>query len=200
MTCDGAFSADPFVWFEHELARAKEREAFDATRAALATVDATLQPSVRFVLVKQVDERGFAFFTNLMSVKARALSDHPRAGLAFHWSSTGVQVRVEGSVESLSASECDAYFATRPRGSQLAAWASNQSAPIETRDALERQLSHVVERFPDNTHVPRPPHWGGFRVKPTRIELWHDGANRMHDRWSFTREANASWKCARLQP
>lgn len=201
MTCDGAFSDDPLVWFHHELARAAQREVFDATRAALATVDAALQPSVRFVLVKQVDERGFAFFTNLRSAKARALAEQPRAALAFHWASTGVQIRAEGRVESLSESENDSYFATRPRGSQLAAWASKQSAPIATRAELDAQLAQVTERFPDNTHVPRPPYWGGLRVKPLRIEVWHDGAFRMHDRWSFSREAdNAPWICTRLQP
>jgi pyridoxamine 5'-phosphate oxidase len=200
VTCDGAFSDDPLRWFEHELSRAKEREVFDATRAALATVDSSLQPSVRFVLVKHVDARGFAFFTNLKSAKARALSHHPRAALAFHWSSIGVQIRVEGSIEALSASESDAYFATRARGSQLAAWASNQSEPVEARAVLEQQLERVIELFPDNTHVPRPPHWGGLRVKPSRIEIWHDGEDRMHDRWSFTRDANASWTCVRLQP
>lgn len=208
MFLDGAFSQDPLAWFQHELSRASQLETFDATRAALATVDAQGNPNVRFVLVKRVDARGFAFFTNLTSDKARALAACPRAALAFHWASTGVQARVEGAVTQLPGEESDAYFATRPRQSQLAAWASDQSAPIGTRADLEGQLAAVMQRFPDNTHVPRPPHWGGFCVQPTRIELWHDREFRMHDRWRFTRadgsnesaDAKPEWICVRLQP
>lgn len=197
---DGAFSSDPLAWFQHVLAEAERSEAFDASRAALATVDPSGQPSVRFVLVKGVDARGFVFFTNYRSAKARALRAHPRAALAFHWSSTGIQVRVEGGVSEVSAEESDAYFATRPRGSQLAAWAAQQSEPIASRAALERQLADVRQRFPDNTHVPRPAHWGGYRIAPDRIEIWQDHPFRLHDRWNFTRDAQGAWRGDRLQP
>lgn len=208
VSLDGAFGDDPLAWFQHELARASQLETFDATRAALATVDTQGRPSVRYVLVRQVDARGFAFFTNTQSAKASALQASPVAALAFHWASTGTQVRVEGPVELLEAADNDAYFASRPRQSQLAAWASDQSRPIESRAALDGQLDAAKQRFPDNTNVPRPPHWGGFRVRPQRIELWRDRDFRMHDRWSFTRaldsnepgEGMGAWARVRLQP
>lgn len=197
---DGAFSSDPVAWFHHLFAQASERESFDASRAALATVDTHGQPSVRFVLVKRVDERGFVFFTNFHSDKARALLEQPHAALAFHWASIGIQVRVEGLASAIPAAESDAYFATRPRGSQLAAWASEQSAPIASRAELERQLEAVKQRFPDNTGVARPDHWGGLCIRPTRIEVWRDHAFRLHDRWNFTREGQGPWLAQRLQP
>jgi pyridoxamine 5'-phosphate oxidase len=197
---DGAFSSDPIAWFRHVFDEASQKESFDPSRAALATVDAGGQPSARFVLVKGVDERGFVFFTNYQSAKAQALRAQPRAALAFHWSSIGIQVRVEGSASEIAPEESDAYFATRPRGSQLAAWASQQSAAIASREALERQLHAVNQRFPDNTSVPRPPHWGGIRVHPERIEIWKDHLFRLHDRWNFTRNEHGAWSSERLQP
>jgi pyridoxamine 5'-phosphate oxidase len=197
---DGAFSHDPIAWFQHVFAEASGLEKDDASRAALATIDATGQPNVRYVLVKVADERGFAFFTNYRSAKAQALRAHPRAALAFHWWSTGIQVRIEGVASEVSSQESDAYFASRPRGSQLAAWASSQSAPIESREALEQQLESINHRFPDNTVVPRPPHWGGIRIRPERIELWKNHMFRLHDRWNFTRDAQGSWHGERLQP
>jgi pyridoxamine 5'-phosphate oxidase len=150
--------------------------------------------------VKGAGPRGFVFFTNYQSKKAQALRAHPRAALAFHWWSTGIQVRVEGTASEVSAEESDAYFATRPRGSQLAAWASSQSAPIDSRAALEQQLEAINQRFPDNTIVPRPAHWGGFLIRPERIELWKNHAFRLHDRWNFTRDAQGNWQGERLQP
>jgi len=197
---DGAFSSDPIAWFQHAFDQANQSEAFDASRAALATVDASGQPSVRFVLVKGVDQRGFVFFTNYRSAKAQALRTHPRAALAFHWWSTGIQVRVEGVASEVAADESDAYFGSRPRGSQLAAWASEQSQPVASREALELQMEAISQRFPDNTLVPRPPHWGGFRIRPERIELWKNHAFRLHDRWNFTRDAAGDWRGERLQP
>src|SRR5882672_773771 len=130
MSSDHPYSRDPWAWFGDVFARATQSEAFDASRAALATADAAGRPSVRFVLVKQVDARVFVFFTNAGSTKARELAQQPHAALAFHWSSIGEQVRVEGSVHVIDAAESDAYFASRPRGSQLSAWASQQSTPI----------------------------------------------------------------------
>jgi pyridoxamine 5'-phosphate oxidase len=197
---DGAFSHDPIVWFQHVFEEASRLEKDDASRAALATVDASGQPNVRYVLVKGADPRGFVFFTNYQSAKAQALGANPRAALAFHWWSTGIQVRVEGTASEVGAEESDAYFATRPRGSQLAAWASSQSAPIESRAALEQQLEAINQRFPDNTLVTRPAHWGGFLIRPTRIELWKNHAFRLHDSWNFTRDDQGGWRGERLQP
>jgi pyridoxamine 5'-phosphate oxidase len=196
---DPACGDDPFAWFEARFERARASESFDASRAALATVSAGGQPSVRFVLVKKVDERGFVFFTNFNSSKGRDLAANPRAALVYHWSSIGEQVRVEGSVVRVEESEADAYFATRPRGSQLGAWASAQSTPVESREALDLALSRVTQHFAANEPVPRPPHWGGFRIVPSAIEFWLDRRDRMHDRIVFTRDTS-SWTRTRLQP
>lgn len=196
---DPACGEDPFARFTASFERASAAESFDASRAALATVSPGGQPSVRFVLVKKVDEKGFAFFTNLNSCKARDLAANPRVALAYHWSAIGEQVRVEGSVVRVEEVEADAYFATRPRGSQLGAWASAQSTPIESRGELEKSLANVTERFAAFAQVPRPPHWGGYRVVPSSIEFWRDQPNRLHDRIVFTRDS-ASWLRTRLQP
>ena len=198
MDSDGAFSSDPWVWFQSSFERARQGESFDAARAALATVDANGNPSVRFVLVKLIDERGFGFFTNLISVKAQQLSARPAAALAFHWSSIGEQVRAEGAIEGVADAEADAYFASRPRGSQLAAWASQQSTTIANRAALEARYREVEQRFA-GAAVPRPAFWSGFRLVPQRIEFWRNRDSRLHDRWSFVRQAGA-WRCERLQP
>jgi pyridoxamine 5'-phosphate oxidase len=199
MDSDAAVSSDPFVWFRESFARAQAAETFDASRAALATVDGAGQPHVRFVLVKQADERGFVFYTNLGTARARELSTHPPPALAFHWSSIAEQVRVEGVIERVSDAEADAYFATRPRGSQLAAWASRQSTPIENRVALEARYDEVERSFAAAAEVPRPPYWGGYRLRPLRIEFWLDRDRRLHDRFAFTRDAK-SWRRERLQP
>jgi pyridoxamine 5'-phosphate oxidase len=199
MTSDSPFSTDPWAWFRDSFARAAANEAFDASRAALATVDAHGQPNVRFVLVKHVDERGFVFYTNAHSTKARELALQPRAALAFHWSSIGQQVRVEGGVQPVDTAESDAYFATRPRGSQLSAWASEQSAPIEDREALVGRYREIEQRFDNVASIPRPPFWGGFRLQPQRIEFWYDREDRLHDRWSFAR-SGSGWTLTRLQP
>jgi pyridoxamine 5'-phosphate oxidase len=196
---DLACGEDPFARFKSAFERASTSESFDASRAALATVSPGGQPSVRFVLVKKVDERGFAFFTNFNSSKGRDLAANPRAALVYHWSSIGEQVRVEGSVVRVEEAEADAYFATRPRGSQLGAWASAQSTPIAARDTLEQSLKRVTERFAAHEQVPRPPHWGGYRVVPSSIEFWRDRRNRMHDRLVFTRDT-ANWLITTLQP
>jgi pyridoxamine 5'-phosphate oxidase len=199
MERDGAPSSDPWQWFRESFTRAQASETFDASRAALATVDASGRPSVRFVLVKQADERGFCFFTNFTSVKAHDLAEVPRAALAFHWATLGEQVRSEGAIERVSDAESDAYFAARPRGSQLAAWASQQSAPIADRAALEARYAEIERRFAGAARVPRPEFWGGYRLVPERIEFWRDRSDRLHDRWSFTRREHA-WSVQRLQP
>ena len=199
MSLDGAYSTDPLAWFHASFARAQSQESFDPCRAALATVGDDGMPHVRFVLVKLVDARGFAFFTNLSSPKARDLARSPRAALAFHWSSVTQQVRVEGSVERVADDESDAYFATRPRDSQLSAWASAQSQPIADRATLEARYAEVEARFASVQAVPRPTDWGGFRVRPERIEFWTGRDGRLHDRWSFHRELDG-YRCERLQP
>jgi pyridoxamine 5'-phosphate oxidase len=199
MSSDGVFSSDPWIWFRDSFARAEQSETFDACRAALATVDEAGRPSVRFVLVKQVDAAGFRFFTNLTSVKAQHLTQQPYAALAFHWSTIEEQVRAEGRVELVSAAEADAYFASRPLGSQLSAWTSEQSRPIESRAALEAKRLEVERRWGSEQQVPRPPFWGGYRLIPTRIEFWRNRRDRLHDRWSFSR-TDRGWTQQRLQP
>ena len=199
MSVDGPFSDDPVAWFRASFARAEQSESFDPCRAALATVDADGKPHVRFVLVRRVDERGFAFFTNYESEKARQLSACPHAALAFHWASLSEQVRIEGAIERVADEESDAYFASRPRGSQLSAWASRQSRSVASRDVLDQAYAEIEARFAGEERVPRPAFWGGYRVVPTRIEFWIGRDARLHDRWSFTRDAHA-WRMTRLQP
>jgi pyridoxamine 5'-phosphate oxidase len=199
VSLDGAYSTDPLAWFHASFARAQAQETFDPCRAALATIGDGEMPHVRFVLVRVVDSRGFAFFTNLESQKARDLARVPRASLAYHWSSLGEQVRIEGTVERVSDAESDAYFASRPRVSQLSAWASAQSQPIADRAALEQSYAAVEARFAAHEVVPRPAFWGGMRVVPERIEFWLGRDGRLHDRWSF-RRAGGGYRCERLQP
>jgi pyridoxamine 5'-phosphate oxidase len=199
MSGEDIFSNDPWAWFAASFARAQTTESFDPSRAALATVDAAGRPSVRFVLVKRVDERGFVFFTNATSSKGRQLAANPFAALAFHWSSIGEQVRAEGDITQISDAEVDAYFATRPRGAQLSAWTSRQSSPIADRAALVRNYAEIEKRFADVAVIPRPPFWRGYRLHPERIEFWHDRSDRLHDRWSFKR-AGEGWQVQRLQP
>jgi pyridoxamine 5'-phosphate oxidase len=199
MSSDGAFSGDPWHWFRESFARARLTETFDPSRAALATVDAEGKPRVRFVLVKYADEHGFQFYTNLESNKARDLDGRPFAALAFHWSTTDEQVRAEGRVERVSETEADAYFRSRPRGSQLSAWTSQQSRPIDNREALDARRREVEGRWADAQLIPRPPFWGGYRLIPARIEFWRNRADRLHDRWSFSRPEQG-WLCQRLQP
>jgi pyridoxamine 5'-phosphate oxidase len=187
------------AWFLHAMASARATEAFDVTRAALATVSSQALPSVRFVLVKVVDARGFAFFTNHDSSKARDLAANPEAALAFHWHTTGQQIRVQGPVQRMSDIEADAYFETRPRVSQLGAWASEQSRSIADRAALDARFAALSARFPVDVAVPRPAQWGGYRLAAEQIEFWQDREGRLHDRWLFTRSA-AGWACVRLQP
>lgn len=190
--------SDPIVRFQESFARAMQSEVFPAERVALASADADGRPSVRIVLLKEIDPRGFVFYTNLGSRKARELVENPRASLAFHWPSTGEQVRVEGSVERVSDEAADAYFATRPRGSQLGAWASRQSAPIASREELEHRVAELDRQYAGRP-VPRPEFWGGFRVVPTQIEFWHDRSDRLHDRILYTR-IPSGWTQTLLSP
>ncbi len=181
-------------WYEHAVAAGlPEPEAM-----ALATATPEGVPSVRFVLLKAIDERGVEFFTNYESRKARELIANPRAALAILWKPLQRQVRLEGPVEQLSAEESDAYYATRSRGSQLGAWASRQSETIPDRIWLENRLTEFTAQYPDT--VPRPPHWGGFLLRPDAIEFWEGRPDRLHDREAFTRGADGAWHARRLSP
>jgi pyridoxamine 5'-phosphate oxidase len=189
---------DPTARFRESLSRAAAAASFDATAAALATVDGKGQPSARIVLVKTVDARGFAFFTNRESRKGRELAENPRAALCFHWPAIGEQVRVEGEVSRLGDEESDAYFATRPRESQIGAWASRQSTTLESREALLAAARASEARFAGR-EVPRPPFWGGYLLRPARIEFWLSAEGRLHHRTVFER-AGETWRESLLQP
>jgi pyridoxamine 5'-phosphate oxidase len=190
-------SDNPITEFQKAIERA-ERHQIDTTPVALATADAGGRPSVRMVLLRGIDERGFVFHTNYNSRKGRDLNANPHGALCFFWPTLDEQIRVEGPVERLSSDESDAYFAERPRGSQVGAWASAQSDVLDARATLERQVRDTEARF-DGKPVTRPPFWGGFRIKPVRIEFWYGRPDRLHDRLLYTREARG-WKLERLYP
>ena len=184
------------AWFED----AKKAEPNDPEAMALATVDADGLPNVRMVLLKGFDERGFVFYSNEASQKGRELAATPKAGLAFHWKSLRRQVRLRGTVAPVAEAEADAYFASRPRSSQIGAWASKQSTPLESRHAFEKAIALNAAKFAIGA-VPRPPFWIGYRVTPTVMEFWHDRPFRLHDRVEFRRaDAGAPWTKARLYP
>ena len=197
----GDFTAatEPFLLFEEWFAQAKESEPNDPNAMALATVDADGLPDVRMVLLNQRDARGFVFFTNTGSAKGRELAAMPKAAVVFHWKSLRRQVRVRGPVQVVSDSEADAYYATRPRGSRIGAWASKQSRPLESRFALEKAVAEYTARYAIGD-IPRPKHWSGFRIVPSHMEFWHDRPFRLHDRVVFDREGAGEWKKTRLYP
>src|SRR5690606_36058976 len=170
----------------------------DANAMALATVDADGLPNARMVLLKDVDPRGFTFYSNRESAKGQALAAHPEAALLFHWKSLRRQVRVRGSVEPVSTAEADAYFASRARESRIGAWGSDQSCPLESREALELAVARETARF-EGKDVPRPERWTGWRVIPRSVEVWRDRPFRLHDRLRFDREGDG-WARNRLQP
>jgi pyridoxamine 5'-phosphate oxidase len=166
----------------------------------LATVDDDGLPNARMVLLKGADERGFVFYTNMESAKGRELDAHPAAALVFHWKSSNRQVRVRGPVEPVSAAEADAYFATRPKQAQIGAWASKQSAPLESRLAFEQAVARYAAKYALGD-VPRPPNWAGYRVVPLQIEFWQDRPFRLHDRIEFRRaRPGGAWSKRRLYP
>jgi pyridoxamine 5'-phosphate oxidase len=171
----------------------------DPTACVLATRQPDLTMRQRMVLMKGVDERGLVFYTNYQSGKAAALADCDQASMLFPWNELDRQVSVSGAVEGVSEAESDAYFASRPRDSQLGAWASSQSQEIENREALMQQLVDVSARFGEG-EIPRPPHWGGYRLIPVSWEFWQGGENRLHDRFRYTRNDDGSWQVTRLQP
>ena len=191
---------DPFPVFEEWLAEAGSSEPNDPTAMALATVDGDGLPDLRMVLMNAYDRRGFAFFTNLGSAKAREPDAAPKAALLFHWKSLRRQVRIRGAVERVSAAEADAYYATRPRLSRIGAWASKQSQPLASRAELEQAVAEREAEFAGG-EPPRPNWWSGFRVVPISIEFWKDGAFRLHDRALFERtDADGAWTRTRLYP
>ena len=190
-------SANPITEFLSAVERAGAR-GVDTAPVALATADASGRPSVRMVLLRGADEHGFVFHTNYSSRKARELSENPRAAICVHWHAIEEQIRIEGTVEPLDGRASDDYFASRPRGSQIGAWASRQSETLDSRETLEEAYRAVEQRFHGGP-VPRPPFWGGFRLIPDRIEFWFGRADRLHDRLLYLREGNG-WRVERLYP
>lgn len=194
-------SENPLKLFSDWLNAATDKELNDPTAMSVATVDASGMPNVRMVLLKQADDDGFVFYTNFESQKGEELLSNPKAALCFHWKTLRRSVRVQGIVERVSEEEADAYFASRPKDSQIGAWASRQSRPLEGRFELETEVAKYGAKYA-LMKVPRPPHWSGFRVRPVRIEFWRDRWFRLHDRLRFEREEDASgnWKTERLFP
>jgi pyridoxamine 5'-phosphate oxidase len=190
--------ADPLDIFAVWLGEAEAAEPHDANAMALSTVGEDGMPSCRMVLLKGYDAQGFVFYTNFESRKGRQLLAAPKAALLFHWKSLRRQVRIEGAVSPVSAEEADAYFASRPRQSQIGAWASQQSRPLEGRYELEKRVVLFGAKYAIGT-VPRPPYWSGFRLIPRLIEFWQDGAFRLHDRLVYSRAAEG-WTTERLYP
>jgi pyridoxamine 5'-phosphate oxidase len=191
-------TTDPFQLFDTWFAEARASEPNDSNAMALATVDAAGQPSVRMVLLKGHGPDGFVFYTNRESRKAGDLAAVPKAALLFHWKSLRRQIRIEGAVSRVSDAESDAYFASRSRDSQLGAWASDQSRPLDARATFEARYEEARARF-EGGDVPRPPHWGGYRVAPSAIEFWQDREHRLHERRLFVREGDA-WSEGLLYP
>lgn len=194
---DAQDATDPIALFHAWFELASANETNDPNAVSLATATPEARPSVRMVLMKQVDERGFTFYTNVESQKGTELLANPHAALCFHWKSLRRQVRVEGSVQSVSAADSDAYFHSRSRRSQIGAVASQQSRPLDSRELLEASAKELAERF--SGEIPRPEHWRGFLVVPEKIEFWQDGADRLHDRIVFGRNGDG-WVSGRLYP
>jgi pyridoxamine 5'-phosphate oxidase len=197
-TGDFTEEAEPYRLFAEWLEDATASEPNDPNALALATVDSDGLPDVRMVLLKGFDERGFVFYTNFESAKGREILSSMKAAMCFHWKSLRRQVRIRGPVEQVSDAEADEYYASRPRGSRIGAWASKQSRPLESRFALEKAVAEYTAKHAIG-EIPRPPHWSGFRIMPQSIEFWHDRPFRLHDRVVFTRSQDA-WDKTRLYP
>lgn len=195
---EGAIPDDPLPLFREWLAVALEGGLPEPYAMTIATASPEGAPSARIVLLRSADERGFSFFTNYRSRKGVELAANPRASLLFHWALLERQVRIEGIVEQLSAAESDTYFASRPRESQIGAWASPQSAVIEHRGFLEERAAELSRTYPEQ--VPRPPHWGGYRVIPSATEFWQGRPSRLHDRLLYLKQPGGGWERQRLAP
>jgi pyridoxamine 5'-phosphate oxidase len=191
-------AVDPFALFDTWFAEAKVGEPHDADAMALATAGRDGRPSARMVLLKGHGPDGFIFYTNDHSLKGEQLAENPRAALLFHWKSLRRQVRIEGAIDPVGEAQADAYFATRSRDSQLGAWASDQSHPLESRELFERRYEEMNQRF-GGQPIPRPPHWSGYRLHPCRIEFWTDRPHRLHERRLFTR-TDGGWEEGLLYP
>lgn len=190
---------DPITQFSKWYQRALKANIPFYEAMTLSTADSTGKPSGRMVLLKGFDHRGFVFFSNENSKKGRELTDNPVASLTFFWTKLGKQVRIEGVTEKVTEVESDAYFATRPRGSQIGAWASEQSCVITNRKSLIKTIEQLERQYKGKS-IPRPPHWVGYRVIPNHIEFWQNRVNRLHDRFLFTRQDNHDWQVNRLSP
>jgi pyridoxamine 5'-phosphate oxidase len=199
-TRDFTEESQPFELFGQWLKDAEASEPNDPNAVALATVDEHGLPNVRMVLLKGFDEHGFVFYTNFESQKGQEILGQKKAAMVFHWKSLRRQVRLRGEVEVVSDAEADEYYASRPRGSRIGAWASKQSRPLESRFALEKSVAEYTARYAIG-EIPRPPHWSGFRIKPVSIEFWHDRQFRLHDRIEFRRkDAAGAWDKVRMYP
>ena len=190
---------DPFKVFKQWMSEAEKNEINDPNAVALATVNEFNQPDVRMVLLKEFNNNGFIFFTNLDSKKGSDLKKIPKASMCFHWKSLLRQVRISGEISSISDKEADEYFNSRPYLSRIGAWSSNQSKPMETRDAFLNRIEKYKSKFTDQNNVPRPNHWSGFMLSPKRIEFWKDVKGRLHQRLEYLKELN-SWKKNILYP
>lgn len=190
---------DPIIQFENWFRHACETVSMDPNAVTLSTVDSTMRPSSRTVLLKSFDENGFVFYTNYESKKARQIEENPNVSLLFFWSDAARQIKIRGRAERLPARESLAYFLARPRGSQIGAWISAQSSIISSRSLLENKFEEIKQKFRDK-EVPLPSFWGGYRVVPEEIEFWQGRDNRLHDRFQYTQQDNGSWAIERLAP
>lgn len=199
-TGDFTQESEPFALFARWLKDAEGSEPNDPNAVAVATVDEHGLPNVRVVLLKGFDEQGFVFYTNFESQKGQEILGQKKAAMCFHWKTLRRQIRIRGPVEVVSDAEADAYYASRPRGSRIGAWASKQSRPLEGRFALEKSVAEYAARYAIG-EIPRPSYWSGFRIRPTSIEFWHDRQFRLHDRVEFRREDPAGdWNKVRMYP
>jgi len=192
--------ADPIRLFEEWFNEAKKSEINDPNALALATADKSGFPSVRMVLLKDFNNKGFVFYTNFSSKKSNDLKENPKASLCFHWKSLLRQIRIFGDVSKVSDKEADSYYNTRSYGSRIGAWASKQSSVLNNRDELYKSIEDYKKKYPDENNVPRPDHWSGWNLNPASIEFWLDGKDRIHQRLKYTKKEDQSWEKFLLNP